>query len=141
MLLIVNMSIKFKKTTLVLLMIIPIIGFGQIDTVETIDKYGWKEMKIYKDGRLEGMWKKWDSNGQLRFESDVTYGKRVGWEKWFYKNGQIWVEGHYLGRQKNGPWKMYYENGQLDMELHHKNGQIISKKCWDEDGNKIECEE
>ena len=129
------------KKLLLILLCLPMIGFGQIDTVETINKYGWKEMKIYKNGRVEGIWKKWDENGQLRFESDVTYGEKKGWENWFYKNGQIWLEGFYMGEQKDGIWKMYFENGQLDVEIHYNNGKIISRKCWDEDGKEIKCEE
>lgn len=128
-----------KKLVLVLLLF-PLVVSGQIDTVETIDENGWKEMKIYKNGRLEGMWKKWDVDGQLRFESNVTYGNDIGYETWYHKNGRKWLEGYYIGEQKDGPWKMYYENGQLDVEIIHKNGQIISKKCWDQSGELIECD-
>ena len=123
------------------MIIVPFTSSGQIDTVETINEYGWKEIKVYKNNRLEGMWKMWDVDGQLRFESNVTYGNEKGYQKWYHKNGRIWLEGSCVGEQKEGPWKMYFENGMLDIEIVYKNGQIISKTCWDMNTNEIECEQ
>ena len=67
------------------LLLFPLIISGQTNTVETIDENGWKEMKIYKNGRLEGIWKKWDIDGQLRFESNVTYGNDTGYENLYLR--------------------------------------------------------
>ena len=33
----------------------------------------------------------------------------------------------------------WYENGQKQLEGTIKNGEAISQKCWDEDGNETEC--
>ena len=35
----------------------------------------------------------------------------------------------------------WYENGQKKEEVaeYYESGEYISKKCWDEDGNEIEC--
>jgi hypothetical protein len=30
-------------------------------------------------------------------------------------------------------------NGSLWYERNYKDGELISEKCWDEDGNNIEC--
>ena len=35
--------------------------------------------------------------------------------------------------------KTYYENGQKQTEGTLKDGELISSKCWDEDGNEKEC--
>ena len=32
-----------------------------------------------------------------------------------------------------------YENGQKSYEVTYKDGELISEKCWDEDGNKRDC--
>ena len=36
--------------------------------------------------------------------------------------------------------KVFYENGQLEYEGNYKDGELISEKCWDENGKEIECE-
>ena len=41
----------------------------------------------------------------------------------------------------NGLNETYYYNGQLKSESNIKDDQLISMKCWDEDGNEIDCEE
>ena len=34
----------------------------------------------------------------------------------------------------------WHKNGQLMSESNYKDDVIQSKKCWDEEGNKIECD-
>ena len=34
----------------------------------------------------------------------------------------------------------WYENGQKKEESTHKDGKLISDKCWHEDGNECECD-
>ena len=63
------------------------------------------------------------------------------WYKNDGKDGQLSSKGNYKDDKMEGLWKWYYKNGQLKSEENYINGEIISKKCWDEDGNEIECEE
>ena len=42
---------------------------------------------------------------------------------WYIANRQTW----------------YYENGQKIFEATFKDGDLISEKCWDEDGNERVC--
>ena len=42
--------------------------------------------------------------------------------------------------KQTGSIKEYHENGQLRSEGNYKDGLVISKTCWDENGNEIECE-
>ena len=39
----------------------------------------------------------------------------------------------------DGVWKVYHENEVLSMEGLWENGELISEKCWDENGNEIKC--
>ena len=57
----------------------------------------------------------------------------------WYKDGQKWQEGTYKDGKEDGLWTIWYESGQKKMEAILKDGELISDKCWDEDGNKIEC--
>ena len=40
-----------------------------------------------------------------------------------------------------GIWKDYYENGQLRYERKYDKGRRMSSNCWNEVGNKIDCQE
>ena len=46
-----------------------------------------------------------------------------------YKDGESW----------DGKWTFWYENGQKRSETTFKDGELISGKCWDEDGDEIDC--
>ena len=118
----------------------------------------------YKDGEKDGPWKFYFDNGQLICEENYVKGKREGLSKtyqengnlsqegnykndnqdgfwkWYHENGQVEREGNIKDDKQDGVWKDYYENGQLKTEFNFKDGDLISHKCWDEDGNETECE-
>jgi antitoxin component YwqK of YwqJK toxin-antitoxin module len=57
----------------------------------------------------------------------------------YYENGQLYLDRTYKDGKLEGIWKSYYENGQLNYERNYKEGELISQKCWDENGNVKEC--
>ena len=110
-----------------------------------------------------GLWREWYENGQLKWTGTYKDEKEVGlWRGW-YENGQLESEGNYKDGEWDGLWRGWYENGnkrgewnwkdggwdglqrhwhengQLWFEINSKNGEEISKKCWDENGNEKEC--
>lgn len=93
----------------------------------------------YKDDTLDGPWKEYHENGKLWGERNYKNGKMEGSSKSYYENGQLWIEDNWEDHKKEGPYKLYYENGQLQQERFYKNDEEISRKCWDEEGNEIEC--
>jgi len=48
-------------------------------------------------------------------------------------------EGTYKDGKLDGLHTLWYENGQKLGEGTIKDGELISSKCWDEDGNEKEC--
>ena len=42
--------------------------------------------------------------------------------------------------KKNELWTEWSENGKKKKEITYKDGELISSKCWDEDGNEKECD-
>jgi antitoxin component YwqK of YwqJK toxin-antitoxin module len=93
----------------------------------------------HKDGKPDGLWENHYEDGQL--ESSINYkdGKQDGLSKIYYKNGQLKVEGNYKNGKYNGLFNGYYENGHLIQQVNYMDGNIISTKCWDKEGNEIEC--
>jgi hypothetical protein len=66
-------------------------------------------------------------------------GKRDGPSLCWWVTGKLQSDGDYKNGERDGICKWYYKNGQLGTETNYNEGKIISSKCWDEDGNEIEC--
>jgi len=84
-----------------------------VDNPLNLNRPGFEEGEI-KDGKREGLWIRYDDLGSKEFAV-------------LYKNDK-----------KEGLQKCYHYNGQLESEQIFKDGELISKKCWDEQGNEIE---
>ena len=96
----------------------------------------------YINGKKEGLHKEWYESGQIQSELEYENGERTfkGYMKLWYSDGQLMFEGKYYGDEQFE--REYFYNGQLKWEVINDNeDKILSKKCWDEDGNKINCEE
>ena len=119
----------------------------------------------YKDGQLNGVWKRYFKNGAINKEGNYIKDKREGLEKTYDRYGNLRIEENYKNDQKNGLQKEYvdgilkdevmYKNG-VDIGIYnryfynekvklyemksYKNGELMYKKCWDGNGNKINCE-
>ena len=78
-------------------------------------------------------------NGQLRYESNYEDGKEDGLSREWYSDGQLHYEGNYKDDRKDGLTRWWNENGQLMIEGNYKDGNLLSEKCWDKDGNEIQC--
>ena len=100
----------------------------------------WSE-GTYKDGKLDGKWTGWYDNGQKSYEVTYKDGKLDGLWTICYKNGQKKSEGTFKDGKKDGLFTGWNENGQKLYEETYKDGELISKECWDEDGNECECSE
>ena len=113
----------------------------------------------YRKGLMNGEWTYYHENGQIMSKGNYKngdgsypdsftdeykkeyppYGGRNGkWTYWFW-NGQKINEGTYKDSKWDGKWTQWYENGQKSSEKTYKDGKMISKECWDEDGNEIQC--
>ena len=58
----------------------------------------------------------------------------------YYPNGMKWREVTLKDGKEDGLWtKWYYRNGQKE-EGTYKDGELVSSKCWDRDGNEKECD-
>ena len=44
-------------------------------------------------------------------------------------------------KKLDGLWTMWYKNGQMREEATFKDGEKISAKCWDWNGNEEDCDE
>jgi len=93
----------------------------------------------YKDGKKDGKWTGWYENGQkfseLNWKDGIRNGKYTEW----HENGQKKWEATFKDGEVDGLFTIWDENGQKKKEVTYKDGELISEKCWDGDGNEIEC--
>ena len=130
------------KKLLLILFIIPFIGFGQTETKREYYTSG-KLLSIidYNDGVRNGSCKYfWDYGAwAIMSESNYKNGKLIGASKSYYKNGQLESHGTYkytesdVYSRKDGVWKYYYDNGQIRSESIIKDG-VEELKFYDRDG-------
>ena len=93
------------------------------------------------DGQTNWNKEKSDLNGSRigEYMGTVKKGLPHGQGQLCYSHGGKYI-GSWKDGKRDGLLKIYYENEQLSKVLNWEEDKLISKKCWDENGNKIECE-
>lgn len=96
---------------------------------------GLEYVTAYKNGDLDGLYKKYYSNGQLSDSGLYAKGKQEGeWRTWF-ANGRLKSISHFLHDQNDGEQIEYFDNGELSRTHTDKAGKIIGiLKDYDDDG-------
>ena len=88
---------------------------------------------------LDGKLTAWNAKGQKLIVTNYKDGKTHGLMTKWYANGQKWSEATLKDGKPYGLGTTWYANGQKWSEETYKNGELISEKCWDEDGYEREC--
>ena len=94
------------------------------------------------NGKKNGIHEEWYENGQISSELEYDNGKRTfkKYMKLWYDDGQLMFDGKYFGDEQYE--KDYFFDGKLKSEIISNNeDKILSKKCWDYNGDEINCEE
>lgn len=84
---------------------------------------GRKQIKVRgkqtKDGKKEGVWKSYNSEGYEM--SIIVYkdGEKHGHVVVYYPNGAVHYSGEYEEGERVGPWKFYNEKGALVKEENY----------------------
>ena len=87
---------------------------------------------------MEGSYKSWHENGQLKRESNYKNGKMEGSYKSWYENGQQEWQTSFSNNKENGVGKKWRINGKLYFEKLVKNDEIIEIFRFDKNGKMIE---
>ena len=89
----------------------------------------------FKNGELEGFWKYYYKDGQLRNKGNYKDGKKDGLWETYYEDGKLSSNRNYKNGKKDGLWETYYENGQLKTKGNYKDGiREVPMEHYDEDG-------
>ena len=89
-----------------------------------------KDNGSIKNGKKEGDWIGYYSDGQLMYKGNYKNGKQEGeWVTYFWSTGQLMRKGNYKNGKREGAWVDYEKDGTLDRERSgtFKNGVKISR--------------
>lgn len=126
------------KKTLILLSIIllSIHGFSQenveIDNLEKKDN-----VYYYKNEPFTGNCYGKHPNGKIGLKGQVVEGKKEGVWIWWYSDGQKKRETTFESNKKEGLTTYWYINGVKSKEIMYKEDKNIDQKLWDEKGNRL----
>ena len=93
---------------------------------------------MYRDGRLDGVWREFHANGQLRHETPCRNGWCHGQQRLFAEDGtllhvELWTDG-------TGTWREYDAEGTLQHEAHYRDGWLHGPcREYDEAGGERRC--
>ena len=108
---------------------------------KTFDSRGISQEVNYKNGEKEGVETHyWIYPNKKSLVLFYVKGKQHGTQLCFWISGTFQSERDYKNGEKDGIQKWYYKNGQLGTKTNYIEGEITSKKCWDENGNEIDEE-
>ena len=109
------------------------------------------------DGKRNGLRRGWYYSGKIKFEGNFKKGWSNGSYKNWYENGNLEKESFFEMGVKVGSFKNWSNSGKLIKERFYQktsptssklvkrvkyleSGEIISKECWDIEGNTISCD-
>ena len=141
-------------------------GVGEGIQSEWFENGQLKSKTMLKNGREDGIYRKWwKDNGKLKLEgnyysylndsdksNDWWPSVLDGWYTEYYLDGDVKNTGKYWKGEKIGVWRFYYDTAVNKEQKRRKavfsdavgastgKSVLISKECWDIDGNERECD-
>jgi len=89
---------------------------------------------LYVEGKRQGPHTHWLQNGQKRsvymYENGVRNGPYTNW----HENGQLSSQSAYKDGKRHGEYKRWHSNGQQWAIRMHENGETVSEKYWNSEG-------
>jgi uncharacterized protein len=86
---------------------------GKKITLPCIFASGEKRCGEMVDGKTNGMWYYYHSNGNMEYYGENKNGEAEGLWLYFYQSGKKQAEINFSQNLKDGPFKKYYETGKL----------------------------
>jgi antitoxin component YwqK of YwqJK toxin-antitoxin module len=118
--------------------------YNYVNGIEHGYRKAWYEngnihfIESFNNGREHGTFKNWHENSRLKWHREYFEGEEHGlWRSW-YKNGQQESEAYYNNGELNKA-KRWNNLGLLVYVTEYKNGILFLETCWDDSGEKIEC--
>ena len=121
------------KKLLLLLLCVPLIGFGQSNKDDIMIAPNCQDIKGLLFSEL-----KWTKIEPL--QPIIPYGYN-GIIRMCNEDGKVEWQFSWKDGKNNGPERWFYNNGNLENEVIWEMGKIVSSRCYKEDGSVKECNE
>ena len=126
-----------KKVLLLhLVMFISVLTYSQapvqISELEKVDKLYLQDGKPFTGSCYEK-----HENGKIAIKGQFKNGKKDGTWIYWYSDGQKRRETNFSENKKEGLTYYWYENGQKQKEIMFKQDKNVDQKLWDEEGNRL----
>lgn len=92
-------------------------AFDITKALDSLDEAEWFILKKLEKGVYK---KKYDNSEQLEIEAETDDGILDGHYKEYHLNGEVRVDGRYRKGRKTGTWKMYNTEGTLEEKIKYK---------------------
>ncbi len=76
----------------------------------------------YIDGGNEKIFEHYDDNGLIFYQGKTKNGKLDGTWIWYFKNGKVEFKGNYKEGKKEGVWEYFSQDGSLKYIVNFKDG-------------------
>ena len=86
------------------------------------------------DGQREGLVQRWDEQGNLREETEYSYGQKQGRVTYYYTDGQKELEGYHILNRRAGVWQGWHEDGSQSFRSEYREGELYRWKQYRHDG-------
>ena len=96
-----------------------------------------KSQSTYNNGEQNGKKSTWYENGKLATESDIVNGLNEGKSNEWYENGQLKNESNYMNGQYSGTITTYWRSGQIKRKEQYLQDKFQNGTCYDSLGNEI----
>ena len=100
---------------LLLVFLFPTLALGEEVTFDDLVEANGVYYKKFTDVPFTGK-----TTGEI--QGSFKNGKKDGPWVWYHSNGQLFEKGTYKDGQLEGPWVRYYQSGQLDYKGTYKDG-------------------
>ena len=118
------------KKLLLILLCLPMIGFGQLykekinDSITIIKGYGPKLISYeIIDGEIH---EKYDLKDSVLEYEHIYLNNKLDSTTSFYGTGELWFQSQYVNGRRNGNHICYYEDGTIKYKQIYLNGILVS---------------
>lgn len=121
----------------ILVFVISAIGINAQETVDISTLEIKDRVYYYNDKPFEGKCYAKHENGKIGMKGAFQNGKKEGLWVWWYSDGQKKRETIYKNNKKEGLTIYWHRNGVKSKEIVFKANKNIDQKLWDDKGNRL----
>lgn len=121
------MKRKLVIAHLISVVIVCLLSFGNPQWTRAVYMWQWQvlDQKARRPKKYNGVWRAWDKNGNMTYQSHYVNGRKVGLSTRYFKSGNIYTHTFYKNGRANGAKIQFFENGIIKMIRDDRNNKSV----------------